>query len=103
MYIWESQWGKLFELLRQNASFERVADAEQYISNSHPNELATLYRTLILTYLERNMGREHYQTACRYIRRMIKLGARFMATDLIRELKILYPARRALLEELGKV
>lgn len=103
LYIWELQWDKLFELLRQNASFERIADAEQYIADSYPNELATLYRKLILTYLERNMGREHYQAACRYIRRMIKLGARPMATDLVRELKVLYSARRALLEELGKV
>ncbi|MEG2066020.1 MAG: hypothetical protein RRZ65_00045 [Tannerellaceae bacterium] len=103
LYIWELQWDKLFELLRQNVSFERIADAEQYLADSYPNELATLYRNLILTYLERNMGRGHYQAACRYIQRMIKLGARPMATDLVRKLKVMYPTRRALLEELGKV
>jgi len=103
LYIWEAYWDKLYGLLLQNASFERIADAEHYLADSYSNELAVLYRKLILTYLERNMGREHYQAACRYIRRMIKLGARPMATDLVRELKVLYPARRALIEELGKV
>ena len=103
LYIREAYWDELFALLQQNASFERIADAEQYLAKSYSNELATLYRKLILTQLEHNMGREHYQTACRYIRRMIKLGARPMATDLVQELKVLYPTRRALLEELGKV
>lgn len=103
LYIWEAYWDKLFELLRQNVSFERITDAEQYLTGSYSNELATLYKGLILAHLKRNMGREHYQAACQYIKRMIKLGAHPMATELIQELKALYPTRRALLEELGKV
>lgn len=103
LYIWEAYWDKLFELLQQNASFERIVSAEQYLADSYSNELAALYRKLILNHLKRNMGREHYQAVCRYIRRMIKLGAHPVAMDLVRELKVLYPARRALLEELGKV
>lgn len=103
LYIWEAYWNKLFELLRKNASFERITGAEQYLAGSYSNELATLYRELIFAHLKRNMGREHYQAACQYIRRMIKLGAHSMATDLVQELKALYPARRALLEELGRV
>ena len=46
-----------------------------------------MYRDLILGYMERQMGREHYQSACRYIRRMIKLGARLMAVGLIERLR----------------
>lgn len=103
LYILEEDWDKLFELLRQNVSFERIASAERYLADAYSNELAALYKKFILTYLEENTGRAHYQTVCRYIRRMIKLGARLIATDLIKELKILYPTRRALLEELDKV
>lgn len=103
LYIWETYWDKLFELLQQNVSFERIASAEQYLAGSYSNELAILYKDLILIHLKRNMGREHYQAACQYIRRMIKLGAHPMAADLIQNLKALYPTRRALLEELGKV
>lgn len=103
LYIWEADWDNLFELLRQNVSFERIASAERYLADAYSSELAALYKKFILTYLEGNTGRAHYQTVCRYIRRMIKLGARLVATDLIQELKILYPTRRALLEELDKV
>lgn len=103
LYIWEECWDKLFALLQQNPGFERIISAEPYLAESYSNELATLYRKLILTYLEGSMGREYYQSACRYIQRMIKLGARSMAEDLVRELKVLYPTRRALLEELSKV
>lgn len=103
LYVWEEQWDKLFGLLRQHASFERIANAEKYLAQSYSKELAELYKKLILIYLEQNMGRKIYQTACRYIRRMIKLEGRPVATDLVRELKALYPRRKALFEELDNV
>lgn len=103
LYTWESSWDKLFALLQQNASFERVAGAEPYLSGLYPTELATLYKGLILFLLERNIGRPHYQTACRFIRRIKKLGAKQMAEALIRDLKNIYPSRRALIEELNNI
>lgn len=69
----------------------------------YPQELAALYRDTILKYVERNVGRGHYQKCCQYIRRMIKLGARPMATELITQLQTQYRNRRALLEELSQV
>lgn len=69
----------------------------------YSNEMASLYRELVLDYLERYMGRAHYQTACRYIRRMIKLGARNAAGELAQDLKTIYPVRRSLLKELSRV
>ena len=45
------------------------------------------------------MGRDHYQTACRYIRRMIKLGGKAKADKLI----TLYAKRPALMQELDRV
>lgn len=103
LYIWEAQWDKLFELLRQNASFDRLVTAEKYIADSYRDELAALYRKLILAYLERYMGRPHYQTVCRYIQRMIKFGASPMARNLIRELKTLYSNRGTLIDELNQI
>lgn len=102
LYIWEACWDKLFDILRQEASFDRVVNAEQYLSGFYSAELAALYKRLILEYLKRNVGRNHYQSACRYIQRMIKLGARSMAMELVKELQVLYPTRRALLEELRR-
>lgn len=103
LYIWESQWEKLFELLKKNANLNRIADAEPYLADAYAMELAGMYRDLILVYMERNMGRDHYQNACRYIRRMIGLGADTMAKELIDRLRKLYPARRAMVEELSRV
>lgn len=103
LYIWESQWEKFLKLLRENITFERIADAEQYLKGSYAMELATMYKDLILTYMEKNMSRSHYQSACSYIRRMIKLGARPMAVELMEQLRKLYPKRRALLEELSGI
>ncbi|MDR2496026.1 MAG: hypothetical protein LBD21_02740 [Tannerellaceae bacterium] len=103
LYIWEAQWDKLFVLLRQHVSFERIAGAEQYLAELYPQELATLYQDLILSLMERNMGRNHYQDACRYIRRMQKLGAKAMAADLVENLRNTYKNRRALIEELNNI
>lgn len=103
LYIREAQWEKLLGLLRENVSFERIADAEQYLAGTYTTELATMYKDLILTYMEKNVGRSHYQSVCRYIGRMIKLGARPMAIELMEQLRKLYPNRRALLDELSGI
>ena len=76
---------------------------ESYFTQRHPDQLAELYAKRILEYMSHNMGRDHYQTACRFIRKIIKLGERQVANDLIDTLRKTYPQRRALLEELNKV
>lgn len=103
IYIWEKQWDKLLAWIRQYPDFYRIEQTEPYLEEMYPQELAALYRDTILKYLESNTGREHYQKCCQYIRRMIKLGARPMATELITQLQTQYRNRRALLEELSKV
>jgi len=103
IYIWEKQWDKLLAWIRQYPDFYRIEQTEPYLKEMYPQELAALYRDTILKYLESNTGREHYQKCCQYIRRMIKLGARPMATELITQLQTQYRNRRALLEELSKV
>ena len=103
IYIWEKQWDKLLAWIRQYPVFYHIEQTEPYLKEMYPQELAALYRDTILKYLESNTGREHYQKCCQYIRRMIKLGARPMATELITQLQTQYRNRRALLEELSKV
>jgi hypothetical protein len=103
--IWEGQWDKLLELLQRNASLSRIADAEKYLKADYAPQLAALYRQCILDSMkpETNVNRKHYREVCRYLRRMIKLGARAEAQTLTAELRRLYPARRALMEELNNV
>lgn len=103
IYIWEKQWDKLLAWIRQYPDFYHIEQTEPYLKEMYPQELAALYQDTILKYLERNVGREHYQKCCQYIRRMIKLDARPMATELITQLQTQYRNRRALLEELSKI
>lgn len=103
IYIWEAQWNKLYELLRQEPTFEHISIAEPYLAKDYATELAAMYRDLIVVYLENNVGRSHYQEVCRYIRRMKKLGVKDMAEDLVKQLRNVYARRRALLEELANV
>ena len=103
LYVWEEQWVKLLKLLWRYPAFSHIEEAEKYLKADYAEELASLYRDTILTYLENNMGREHYQMACKYIRRMIKLKAQPMAMELVETLKTTYRKRRALLEELERI
>ena len=99
----EKQWDRLVELLTKHSSFDNILQYEKFLQQDYSIELAVLYEQEILTYLITNVGRGHYVEACRYIRRIIKLGLRDKAEVLIKKLKMTYPQRRALVEELGAI
>jgi uncharacterized Zn finger protein len=103
IFIKEKWWDRLFLMLKENVSLQNIEDNEQYLSKDYAQELIQLYRERLLNYVERNMGRNHYQTACRYLRRMKKLGGNEKVNELIAHLKITYPKRKALLDELNRV
>ncbi len=103
IYIWEEQWDNLFDLLRKYPSFYRIEEAEKYLADDHAEDLAMMYRNLIIDYMPDHVGRDHYQMVCKYLRRMAKLGYKPMALELAASLKAQYRNRRALLEELARV
>lgn len=101
--IKEARWDQLWNLVCGLPFLQSVEYYESYFTQRHPDQFAELYAKRILDYMSHNMGRDHYQTACRYIRKIIKLGERQIANDLIDTLRKTYPQRKALLEELNKV
>ena len=103
IYIKEEKWDKLWELIKENPEFSTIESYESYLSKPYSDEIVDLYANQVLEYLERIMGRDHYQTACRYIRRMIKLGGKAKANNLIAQLRTLYAKRPALMQELDRV
>jgi hypothetical protein len=103
IYIWEERWDKLFDIVKQDVFLEKIEAYEKYLIKDYANEISDLYQTAILKYMENNISRSYYQNACRYLRRMIKMGAREKANFVIEQLKTLYPKRKALMEELQKV
>jgi len=103
IFIKEEWWDRLLELVKKTPDLNTIDHYEKYLSKHYANEIVELYATGILKYMKNSMGRDHYQNACRYIRKIIKLGARDKANEIISYLRTEYPKRKALMEELDKV
>lgn len=103
IFIKEEWWDRLLELVKKSPDLKTIDNYEKYLSKNYTNEIVELYANDILIYMENNMGRGHYQNACRYIRKIIKLGAREKANEIISYLRNEYPKRKALMEELNKI
>lgn len=103
IYIKEEWWDKLFLMLKQNPTLENIKQNESYLSKTYATQLIDLYDKAILKYLDEQMGRTSYRQACRYLRRMKKLGGTEQVNELIDIIKSKYPRRIALMDELNKV
>ncbi len=103
IFIKEEWWSRLLELVKKSPDLNTIDHYEKYLSKNYANEIVELYANGILKYMKNSMGRDHYQNACRYIRKIIKLGARDKANGIISYLRTEYPKRKALMEELSKV
>lgn len=103
IYVQEEWWPRLMEHVEQNAYFAFIVHYEKYLLGTYAGEVAMLYRQCVVLYLENNVSRSHYQTACHYIGHIRDIGEAAMAQDLIEFLRRLYPRRPALLEELSYI
>ncbi|MDP2208301.1 MAG: SWIM zinc finger family protein [Bacteroidota bacterium] len=103
IYIKEEWWNRLLELIKQNPSLTYIEDYSEYLSKDYPVEISQLYTTGIIQFMKNSSERSHYQTVCRYLRKMIKLGAREKVNEIIAKFRKEYPRRKALMEELNRV
>lgn len=103
IYVKEEWWDRLFLMLKQNSSLDNIQQNEPYLSKDYAQELIALYSERIENYVEKYPGRNHYQTACKYLRRMKKLGGNDEVSKLIEMFKKQYPRRKALMDELRRV
>ena len=103
IYIWEERWDKLLEIVQIDSSLQTLDAFEKYLLQDYAKELTDLYRIAILKEMERATDRGHYQMICRYLRRMIKMGARETVKSIIKQLEATYPKRKALKEELQMI
>lgn len=100
IFIKEEWWDRLFEFVKISPSLGTIEENEKYLAKNYSNEIVELYANGIIENLKLHVGRTHYKNACRYIRKIIKLGARDKANEIISFLKAEYPQRKALIEEL---
>ena len=103
IFISEKWWDKLLAFVKDCNRLSVTERYESFLAKQYAEEVAGIYAKQIMKFMENNMGRDNYKEACRYIRRMIKLGARAEADKIVATLRNLYPNRRALMEELNRV
>ncbi len=103
IYITEQWWPKLLQIVQQNPSLSNTQSYEQYLTKDYPDEIALIYEQGVIDLLKNANGRNQYQEACRFMRRMIKLGARERVNTLVEKFRKEYPKRKALMEELGLI
>lgn len=103
IFITEEWWGRLLELIKQNPLLNYIENYEKFLSKDYSDELIQLYSDAIIIQMKNSTGRIHYRTACKYLRRMIKLGGRKYVEKIIADFRIQYPHRKALMQELDQV
>ena len=103
IFISEGWWARLLENLSKSPDMHTIAQYETHLSKDYSAELIELYGRAVIDYLKNNVGRSHYQQACRYLRRMLKLGGKLRVNEIITFLRSEYRSRKALMEELDKV
>ena len=101
--VWEEDWDMYLNNLRKSLNYDLISNAVNHLPNEYHSLLSQIYRDAILKNMENNVGRTHYQNAARAIRRIMKLGERQIANELVDELRNKYKMRPALIEELSKV
>ena len=103
IFIKEGWMDRLLELVKKFPDLNTIAQYETHLSGKYTPEVVDLYLNALLEYVKKNVGRNHYKEACRYLRRVIKLGAREKANELISFFRTEYRSRKALIEELNNV
>ncbi len=103
IFIREEWWDRLLALVKETPDLSTIEHCEEFLSGNYAGEIVDLYSNAIIKYLTVSVGRNHYQNACRYIRKIIKLGERDKANEIIAYLRAEYPRRKALMEELNKI
>ena len=103
IFIREEWWDRLLDLVKEIGHPSTAEYYESYLKKLYPEDLAKIYEKGIFDSLKYTTGRKEYQSACRYIRKIKKLGLPEKANEIIDKLRELYPRRPALLEELNQV
>jgi hypothetical protein len=101
--IAEQRWEQLLDLLKERPTFDFISLLEPHLKNDYAEELIKLYAKAIVDYASKFTGRSYYVEICKYLRRIIKLGGRTTADEIIKVLRETYKNRPALLQELDRV
>ncbi|MBD8016133.1 SWIM zinc finger family protein [Planococcus wigleyi] len=97
----ENRLEELLDYCRKDVS--AIGHLYPHLLADYPHEVNEIYTTYIYRLIERASNRKAYWTACQRIKAFQQALGAGAAAGLIEELKFMYPKRKALLDELGKI
>ena len=97
----EERVEELLEYCRANV--QEIENLYPHLQTDYPHEVNEIYTSYIYRLIERASNRKAYWSACQKIKDFQQALGSGAAAGLIEELKFMYPKRKALLDELGKV
>ena len=102
LLVKEEMWDELL-LLMQSGNRYKIEPYRKYLEPRFPEAVSSIYERHLKTLLVEKVNRKGYQEACRYLRRIYKLGQVEFVQKIVQELRGQYPNRRALMDELNKL
>jgi uncharacterized Zn finger protein len=102
LLVKEEMWDELLKLM-QSGNRYKIEPYRQYLEPRFPEAVGNIYERHLKTLLVEKVNRKGYQEACRYLRRIYKLGQVEFVQKIVQELRGQYPNRRALMDELNKL
>jgi hypothetical protein len=98
--IKEKMWNRLMAIVRKSPSLDMLDNYAKYLAMDYQAEIIKLYAEAVKDYLENNVSRKHYKTACGYLKKIKNYGGGETVDILVSEFREKYKMRKALLEEL---
>jgi hypothetical protein len=106
IYIEEEYWDRLMDYVEKNIQLGKycsLGEYESYLKSRYPERMLTFYRSQIIDYAAKNMGRDHYKYIADILKNMKKYpGGAEAVNSLLAHFKSIYSNRRAMMDELGK-
>jgi hypothetical protein len=103
IYIREERWKDLLQVVQKYKSLSVIEQYESHIQQHFPEDLLDMYEEKISEHFEQAASRSDYSQGCHYLHRMYQAGGKERVQALIRELRLTYPRRPALQDELNKL
>lgn len=103
LYAAESRWEDLLAMLADSPDLGFLDEFAPLLLPTYRDGMIELYDRGIRTLVAENTGRSYYVEACRYLRKLRKMGGTSQVEELIAHFRQNYKSRRALMEELARV
>lgn len=103
IFIKEKQWDRLLKIVQKSPDFYTLEYYEPYLSKDFPLEIADLYAQAIINFMDNLKGRGYYYNIAEHIKKIIHLGDKKKACEVIAYLEKNHSYRVGLSEELNKI